>query len=108
LIAIYDIPAEEWVVIPIQARKETTVSIEVASSKSIDFGVVPDLKEWEESEEDDDFEREYWQEEFRGSHDFMLELEPRQRGYSLIFWNSNYSGGKVAVAYRITYGSPRI
>jgi hypothetical protein len=97
-----EIQADEWVVIPIPARRKTIVKIEIVSLKLVDFGVVADLSQWEDAE-DDDFDREYWQEEFQGSQDLTLDLEPRPRGYSLIFWNSNYSNYRLTVAYRITY-----
>lgn len=102
MIYMTEISADEWVVIPIQAPQPTTVIIEFATLSLIDFGVVKDLKQWENAD-DDNFEREYWQEEFQGSWERPLRLAADKRGYSLIFWNSNYSAKKVIVAYRITY-----
>jgi hypothetical protein len=107
MIQITEIDAEDWMVVPIQAPLQTIVTIEIATPYLIDFGVVKDLQQWEETEEDD-FDREFWQEEFKGSHEIKLALKASKKGYSLIFWNSNYRSRKVPVAYRISYGPPNL
>jgi len=103
-----EIPAEEWVAIPIQARGKTSVLIEVACLKLVDYGVVADPNTWQKAKDRDSFESEYWHEEFQGSDEVPLELQERQKGYSLIFWNSNYSSGKISVAYRLAYGPSQV
>jgi hypothetical protein len=105
MIQMTEIEADEWIVIPILVTTPVTVTVEIATTHLIDFGVVKDLQQWEEAE-DDEFDREFWQEEFKGSNEIRLSLKSYKKGYSLIFWNSNYSSKRVPVAYRIAYDSP--
>jgi hypothetical protein len=104
MIQMTEIDANEWVVVPILVATSLTLTVEIATTNLIDFGVVKDLQQWEDAE-GDNFEREFWQEEFQGSNEIQLSLKSYKKGYSLIFWNSNYESKRVAVAYRLSYNS---